>query len=125
MLENDKETFRYTYSAKEQQEVARIKQKYMPKEENKLEQLRRLDQSAEKAGTRVSIMMGVMGTMLLGIGMCCTMVWAEQVFIPGVFVGVLGMALIALAYPVYQRITRKQREKIAPQIIALSEELEK
>ena len=90
-----------------------------------MEQLRRLDQSATKKGTVVSILMGVVGCLLLGIGMCCTMVWMEQLFIPGVIIGVIGIVAIAAAYPLYSRITKKQRQKLAPQILKLTEELSK
>ena len=45
-MENREETFRYTYSAKEQSEVEAIRKKYLPPEENKMEQLRKLDRSA-------------------------------------------------------------------------------
>lgn len=123
---NDKtDTFQYTYSAKQQDEIQKIRKKYLPQEEDKMEQLRRLDQSANKKGTAVSIAIGVIGCLLLGVGMCCTMVWTSQFFILGVIVGVIGIAVIISAYPVYTRITAKERERLAPQILKLTEELSK
>ena len=47
-MENNQNGFQYTYSAREQAEIKRIRSKYTPKEESKLEQLRRLDASAAK-----------------------------------------------------------------------------
>lgn len=125
MMENRKDTFHYTYSAKQQEEIQNIRKKYLPKQEDKMEQLRRLDQSATKKGTAISIIVGVIGCLLLGVGMCCTMVWMEQLFIPGIVVGMIGIAAIAGAYPLYSRITKKEREKLAPQILKLTEELSK
>ena len=122
-MEQEKETFTYTYSASRQEEIQRIRKKYLPPEEDKMEQLRRLDQSAAKKGTRISVFVGVLGTLFLGLGMSCTMVWMEQWFISGIFIGVLGIACIAAAYPLYVRITRKEREKLAPRILELTEEL--
>lgn len=119
------DTFEYTYSAKQQEEIQKIRKKYLPQEEDKMEQLRRLDQSANKKGTAVSIAIGVIGCLLLGVGMCCTMVWTSQFFILGVIVGVIGIAVIISAYPVYTRITAKERERLAPQILKLTEELSK
>lgn len=116
-------SFEFTYSAKRQKEIEEIRKKYLPKEEDKMETLRRLDRSADKPGTMAGIVVGVIGTMLLGIGMCCTMVWADSVFILGIVVGVIGITILSQAYPLYKKITRKQREKIAGQILALSEEL--
>ncbi|MBS5725533.1 MAG: hypothetical protein KHW59_07130 [Clostridiales bacterium] len=124
-MENRKDTFHYTYSAKQQEEIRNIRKKYMPEEkkEDKIKQLRRLDQSATKKGTVVSILVGVIGCLLLGVGMCCTMLWMEQFFTPGVIIGVIGIVAVTVSYPLYNRITRKEREKIAPQILRLTEEL--
>ena len=41
----------------------------------------------------------------------------------GILVGIVGMVLVALAYPLYNRVLKKQREKIAPEILRLTEEL--
>ena len=122
-MDNKKETFEYTYSAKQQQEIENIRKKYLPKEEDKMEQLRRLDRSATKKGTMVSIILGTVSALILGVGMCCTMVWPETLFIPGIIVGIIGIAGVADAYPIYLSITRKERKKLAPQILRLTEEL--
>lgn len=116
-------TFEYTYSSKRQEEIENIKKKYMPAEEDKMEILRNLDKSAEKSGIIVSIILGAIGTLLFGTGMSLTLVFAESYFLLGIIIGVVGMVLMAAAYPVYKEVTKKQRKKIAPQIIALSEEL--
>ena len=121
-MEEKQEKFHYTYSAGQQAEVERIRSKYLPPRENKLDQLRRLDRSATKKGSMISIAMGVMGCLLLGVGMCCTMVWIEW-FILGVVVGLAGILAVALAYPVYTWVTRRERERLAPQILKLTEEL--
>lgn len=122
---NEHEAFRYTYSAKEQEEVKKIRQKYIPKEADKMEQLRKLDQSVTRKGTTASLAVGIVGALLLGIGMCCAMVWMGQWFIPGIIIGLVGIAVVSLAYPLYQRITKKEREKIAPEIMRLTDELMK
>lgn len=123
--QKEKETFTYTYSAKQQDEVKKIREKYLPKEEDKMEQLRRLDQSVTQKGTMISIIVGVISTLLLGIGMCCTMVWGDKLFILGVIVGIIGIAGVSAAYPLYNYVTKKEREKIAPEIIRLTDELMK
>lgn len=124
-MENKKETFQYTYSAKQQEEIEQIRKKYLPRQESKIDQLRRLDQSTTKKGTTISIIIGVIGALLLGVGMCCAMVWAEQWFIPGILIGLLGVAAVVAAYPLYTYITKKEREKLAPKILKLTEELSK
>ena len=121
MMENSK--FEYTYSAKRQGEIEAIKKKYVKKEDDKFEQLRNLDKSAEKPGTMLGIMSGLIGTLLFGIGMSCCLVWSEQLLVPGIIIGFLGIVLISVAYPIYVKITKREREKLAPQILSLSEEL--
>lgn len=121
----ENQTFQYTYSAKEQEEVKRIRSKYVPTEENKMERLRRLDAQVGQKATMCGIIVGVIGTLILGTGMSCCMVWGGAVFILGIVVGVIGMAVLALAYPVYNRILKKERKRVAPEILRLTEELMK
>lgn len=121
-MEKEKDTFNYTYSAKQQEEIRNIRKKYLPREEDKMEQLRRLDRDTTRKGTVLSVLVGVIGSLLLGVGMCCTMVWMKF-FIPGVVIGLIGIAAVAAAYPLYTRVTKKERERLAPQILKLTEEL--
>lgn len=118
-----KETFRYAYSAKEQEEVKQIRQKYMPKEPDKMEQLRKLDERVTRKGVVPALVVGIFGSLILGVGMCCAMVWDENLFVPGIIIGLVGMAVAAVAYPLYTSTTRKERERIAPEIIRLANEL--
>lgn len=119
----NREGFSYTYSAEEQQELKRIREKYLPKEENKMEQLRSLDSKATGKATMIAIIIGVIGALLLGVGMCCTMVWQGKWFVPGIFVGIIGIGIVAIAYPVYNKTLKTEREKIAPEVLKLTEEL--
>ena len=121
-MEN-KMQFEYTYSAKQQSEVEAIRRKYLPKEEDKMETLRKLDRKAESVGQAVSLAIGIVGSLLLGIGMCCTMVWGESLFVLGIIIGIIGMIVAGIAYPVYKKVMQKKRAELAPQIIALTEEL--
>lgn len=125
-MSEQKEKFTYNYSAKQQQELEQIRKKYESQSENedKMELIRRLDESVTKPGTVISIIAGVIGTLLLGIGMCCTMVWTDM-FVLGIIIGIIGIAVVLLAYPLYSAITKKQREKIAPEILRLTDELMK
>lgn len=125
MENSDKEKFSYTYSAKEQAEIKNIRKKYAESEEDKMEQLRRLDAGVTQKATMISIVIGVIGALVMGIGMSCAMVWQGIWFIPGIIIGFMGMITVALAYPMYQKIIKKEREKIAPEIIRLTDELMK
>ena len=126
-MEKTNETFTYTYSAKEQEEIKRIRGKYTPptKEETSMERLRRLDKSATKGAAVVSLIVGIASALLLGVGMCCTMVWGNELFIPGIAIGVVGIIGVIAAYPIYNRMVKRKREKLAPEIMRISEELMK
>ena len=118
-----KEVFEYTYSAPLQSEVQKIREKYLPKEVTKLDQLRALDAGVTRRGTAVSLIHGVLYALVLGLGMSCCMVWAGKLFFPGILTGCVGLAGVAATYPIYSRIVRQDREKIAPEILRLTEEL--
>lgn len=120
----NKETFSYTYSAKQQEEIKKIREKYLPKEADKMEQLRRLDENVTRKGTVLSLVVGIVGALVLGIGMSCCLVWMH-LFVIGIIVGIIGIAVVCSAYPLYTYVTKKEREKIAPEIIRLTDELMK
>ena len=126
----DKESFKMTYSASQQEEIQSIRQKYVPKEESKMDRLRALDARVTKKATMVSIVVGVIGALILGCGMSLIMsdfgaALGAAALPVGIALGAIGLALVALAYPLYNRTLKKEREKIAPQILQLTDELMK
>lgn len=128
-MENN-QSFEYTYSAAQRQEIEHIRKKYLPKEEDKMEQLRRLHYSASSKAKAASIAIGVVGALTLGTGMslCMTelgLLVGEYAMFVGIAVGLVGMVLVALAYPVYTRVLKKERQRIAPEILRLTDELMK
>jgi len=125
-MENN--SFEYTYSAQRQKEVEEIRKAYLPKEEDKMEQLRKLHRIPTKKAQSVSIAVGVIGALILGTGMslCMTKIGAalgNLAMVLGIMVGIVGMVLAALAYPIFNRVLKKEREKIAPEILRMTDEL--
>ena len=125
-MENN--SFEYTYSAERQQEIESIRKKYLPQEEDKMEQLRRLHSIPTQKAQAASIAIGVLGTLILGTGMslCMTDLGAaleHLAMVTGIAVGILGLIMVALAYPLYNWVLRKDRRRIAPEILRLSDEL--
>ena len=124
----DNHSFEYTYSAEQQKEVEEIRKKYLPKEEDKMEQLRKLHAIPTQKAQAASLAVGIVGALIMGTGMSLAMtdIGAELgslAMVLGIVAGVAGMVLAALAYPAYNRVLKKQREKIAPEILRLSDEL--
>ena len=118
------DTFRYTYSAKEQEEVKRLREKYAPQPvavEDKLAALRRLDEGVTQKAMAFSLTLGIIGTLIMGTGMCCVLVWSQMLI--GIQVGLLGILGVVLAYPLYNRILKTERARIAPEVLRLTDEL--
>lgn len=132
---NEKNGFSYTYSAKEQAELKRIREKYTTPtvEEDKMIRLRRLDASVTQVAQSASLAFGVLGTLILGFGMSLCMTelgdilgfHGDMALAVGVIVGVIGGTLATLAYPVYNAIVKARRKRLAPEIIRLTDELMK
>ena len=125
----ENKTFEYTYSAQQQKEVEAIRQKYLPKEEDKLEQLRKLHAVPTHKAQAASIAIGVIGALILGTGMSLCMtdlgaaLGAVAAMVLGIAVGLAGIILVAFAYPIYNKTLQKERKKIAAEVLKLTEEL--
>ena len=96
----EKGVFEYTYSAPAQDEVRRIRAKYLPKEVTKLAQLRALDAAVTKRGNAISIVHGILYSLILGLGMSCCLVWAGVWFVPGIVIGCIALlaALLGIKF---------------------------
>ena len=131
-MENNKDTFNYTYSAKQQDEIKAIRKKYAVSDpEDKMERLRKLDGSVVQKATTAALVSGIIGALIMGSGMSLVMtdigsaLGIENPLFIGIPVGIVGLILVSFAYPVYNHIVKKEREKIAPEIIRLTDELMK
>ena len=133
--QNNQNGFSYTYSAKEQAELKRIRDKYTaPTEaEDKMARLRRLDASVTNTAQAVALVFGVIGTLILGFGMSLIMtelgealgISGDAAMMIGITVGASGGILASLAYPIYNAIVKAKRKKLASEIIRLADELMK
>lgn len=122
------ETFKMTYSAQQQEELNQIRKKYAPRETDKMEQLRALDASVTRKASCCAITVGILGTLLMGIGMSLCMsdlgnILGDRAFPVGIVLGTVGIGILACAYPLYHRTLKKERERVAPQILKLTDEL--
>ncbi len=132
-MEEKKETFTYTYSAAQQEEIAAIRKKYaadtQPVEMDKMEQLRKLDAGVTNKASVVALCVGILSALIMGTGMSLVMtdlgtkLGMASALIPGIIIGIVGMAGVIAAYPLYQFVLKRQRAKVAPQILNLTDEL--
>ena len=130
-MSQEKESFTYTYSAKEQAEIRAIRKKYAPpEEETPLQRIRRLDASVGNKARAVALTLGVIGALILGFGMSLALseladffgLTREMGMLIGIPVALPGIALICLAYPVYNRVLQKEKSRVDPEILRLTEE---
>ena len=114
-MEN-KEGFNFTYSAAQQQEVEDIRKKYLPKEEDKMEQLRKLHAIPTQKAQAASLAIGIIGALIMGTGMSLAMTeigaaLESLAMVIGIVIGIVGMVLVALAYPLYNRVLKNKERR--------------
>ena len=131
---NESGNFRYTYSAREQAELRQIREKYTggsAEGESKLARLRRLDASVTQKAQAISLIFGVIGTLILGFGMSLILSTLGEALglgfsmriVLGIVIGAVGGTLAGLAYPVYHFVLEREKKRVAPEILQLTEEL--
>ncbi len=135
MSNNENNGFRYKYSAKEQAELRKIREKYAVDTEqgglSAMERVRKLDRGVNKKGMTVSLIVGIIGALVMGFGMSLIMTelksilgaYSDRALLIGMLIGFAGMVGVIVAYPLYHRIVAKERKKIAPEILRLTDEL--
>ena len=119
-------TFSYKYSAVENKEIQEIRKRYLPQSESKLEELKRLDMQVQNAGMVESLCIGIISSLVFGLGMCLAMQVIGTgigMMVLGIVIGIIGMVGILVAYPVCRRKQRKAKENLSPRILELTEEL--
>ncbi len=122
-------SYTYTYSSSEREELDTIRRKYLPTdkrggETDALARVRQIEARVESVGNIFALLVGLFGTLLLGVGMCCVLVWMDVWFYVGIPVGVLGLGVMMSAYPIYLFITRRMRARYAQEVLELTENKE-
>ena len=120
---NNDSVFRYSYSAKQNEEVQAIRNKYLPQPESKLDELKRLDQLVNNAGMAQALAIGILGCLVFGLGMCFAMQVIGHSIALGAFLGLWGIVTMTSAYPVYRIYFRKAKETYRSRILELAAEL--
>lgn len=116
-------TFSYTYSASRNKEIEEIRSRYVPKTENKLEELKRLDHTVQLAGILPSLCIGIIGCLLFAIGVCLALNVMEKYLLLEIFTWIVGIVGMIAAYPVYRHESKKAKAKYTPRILQLVNEL--
>lgn len=121
---NNQFTYKYTAPTEEERkEIASIRRQYAPQEqtESKIDKLRRLDGLVKSVPTIWALVLGVVGTLIFGLGLTMILQW--NIWLWGIVLMLVGSIPMALAYPVYQWVLKKYKNRYGEEILRLSEEL--
>lgn len=129
MIENKNKTdadFKYEYSAptdSERKEIISIRNEYVSASggTSVVNRLRAMHRRAKSLPRAISIIIGVIGTLVFGAGMAMFLEWNYTV--SGVILGVIGFLIAVLAYPIFKLLTILMKSKYGDKIIELSNEI--
>ena len=109
--------------------VQKIRTQYTEKEHTALDELKALDKKVKRPANVFAYMFGTISAMIMGSGMSLVMTdIAEKVGIQnpmlcGIVIGIVGMFMASINYPIYKSILDSRRKKYADKIIALSDKI--
>lgn len=109
--------------------VQKIRTQYMEKEQTELDELKALDKKVKTPVNVFSYVFGSISAIIMGSGMSFIMtdlgesLGMGDATLPGVIIGVIGLVLAVMNYPLYKKLLASRKEKYAARIIALSDKL--
>lgn len=109
--------------------VQKIRTQYVEKEHTQLDALKELDAKVKRPANVFAYVFGSISAIIMGSGMSLVMtnigqiLGLENAMVPGVAIGVVGMLLAIINYPIYKKMLTSRKNKYAAQILQLSEEI--
>jgi hypothetical protein len=103
--------------------IDRIREQYTAKEQTKLDELRDLDKKVKRPATVFAYAFGTIGALILGTGMCFAMKVIGDMMAAGILIGLAGIAMVSLTYPIFKRLLRGRKQKYAAEIMQLSDSI--
>ena len=109
--------------------VQKIRTQYVDKEHTQLDDLKALDSKVKRPVNGFAYIFGSISALIMGSGMSLVMtdigsvVGIENAMVPGIIIGIVGMFLAIINYPVYKGILTSRRKKYAAQIMELSDKI--
>lgn len=111
--------------------VQKIRTQYTEKEHTNLDELKELDARVKRPANAVAYTFGSIGALVMGSGMSLIMtdvgshIGLDMTMVPGIVIGVVGMVMVLVNYPIYKGILGSRRKKYAGEIIRLSDKIMK
>ena len=111
--------------------VQKIRTQYTEKEHTQLDELKAMDRKVKKPANVFAYVFGAVSAIIMGTGMSLVMtdigttVGMAEPMLPGIVIGVIGLVLAIINYPIYKAILNSRKKKYADKIVALSDQLMK
>jgi len=123
---NYKNDFEFNYvalSKEEKKEIESIRNSYISKdkESTKLEYLRKLDNKVKNLPSLISLVFGIVSSLIFGLGLAMILEW--NIIIWGILVMSIGFVLMLVTYPLHVKIISFLKNKYSKEILKISEEL--
>ena len=114
----------------EQQMAAKIREHYTEKQITDLDTLRELDAKVKRPANVFAYVFGSISAIIMGAGMSLIMTdiaetigLAVDPMLPGIVIGVVGMVMALLNYPIYKGILGSRKKKYGAKILELSDKI--
>ena len=109
---------------KEVKEIKKMRERYEEREEDSsLEKLKKKDKKVRLPAEIFAYTFGIIGALVLGVGMCMAMEVIGGLFVPGIVIGVVGIAMVCVNYFIYKAILSSRKKKYAKEILEMSSAL--
>lgn len=109
--------------------VQKIRTQYTEKEHTQLDELKALDSKVKRPANVFAYVFGSIGAVIMGTGMSLVMTELGKIIgigdalVPGIIIGVIGMAMALINYPLYKKMLNKRKNKYADEILKLSQKI--
>ncbi len=109
----------------ELEKVQKIRESYESHEPSKLEELRALHKRVKRPAAIFAYIFGTAGALILGTGMCLAMKVIGDLMVPGIFIGLAGIAMVSVTHIIYTKLLSSRKARFKDEILALSDEITK
>ncbi|MBE6669861.1 MAG: dihydropteridine reductase [Ruminococcaceae bacterium] len=107
----------------------RIRTQYTEKQATELDSLRALDAKVKRPANVFAYVFGSLSAIIMGSGMSLVMtdigaiIGITSTMVPGIAIGVAGLLMAVVNYPIYKGILNSRKKKYASKIIELSDKI--
>ena len=107
----------------------KIRTQYMERTPSELDALRKLDAKVKRPANIFAYVFGSISAIIMGAGMSLVMtdigatVGIASAMIPGIAIGIVGLGMALLTYPVYKEILNSRKKKYGAEILSLSDKI--